>query len=131
MALTEKLRAIGDAIRGKTGKTAEMTLDQMVAEIAGIEAGGNGLLYDMGDIVLDADLQDTYGIPHNLGAVPDFVVVWSDDFVNRAIPTDYADNVGFIFMRDISGLPVYLTSAVTSKDGIIIKFARSKNADVK
>ena len=40
MALTNKLTAIADAIRGKTGKTEEMTLDQMPLEIAGIVAGG-------------------------------------------------------------------------------------------
>lgn len=40
MALIEKLKAIADAIRGKTGKTEEMTLDQMATEIAGIQSGG-------------------------------------------------------------------------------------------
>lgn len=40
MALTDKLTAIADAIRDKTGKTAEMTLDQMVTEIEGIQTGG-------------------------------------------------------------------------------------------
>ena len=40
MALTDKLTAIADAIRGKTGGTEEMTLDQMATEINGIEAGG-------------------------------------------------------------------------------------------
>jgi hypothetical protein len=44
MALTDKLTAIADAIRGKTGKTDGLTLDQMAAEIAGIEAGGGGAL---------------------------------------------------------------------------------------
>lgn len=42
MALTNKLTAIADAIRGKTGKTEEMTLDQMATEIAGIVTGGGG-----------------------------------------------------------------------------------------
>lgn len=40
MALTEKLKAIADAIRGKTGKTDGLTLDQMPTEIEGIESGG-------------------------------------------------------------------------------------------
>lgn len=40
MALTDKLSAIGDAIRAKTGKTTTMTLDEMPTEIANIEAGG-------------------------------------------------------------------------------------------
>jgi hypothetical protein len=42
MALIDKLTAIADAIRGKTGKTDGLTLDQMATEIAGIEAGGGG-----------------------------------------------------------------------------------------
>lgn len=41
MALTEKLTAVADAIRGKTGKMEEMTLEQMVTEIAGISGGGD------------------------------------------------------------------------------------------
>ena len=39
MELTDKLKAIADAIRGKTGKTEEMTLDQMPREIEGIQTG--------------------------------------------------------------------------------------------
>lgn len=42
MALTDKLTAIGDAIRGKTGGTEPLTLDQMATEIANIQGGGGG-----------------------------------------------------------------------------------------
>ena len=42
MALTNKLSAIGDAIREKTGKTELLTLDAMPGEIASIETGGGG-----------------------------------------------------------------------------------------
>ena len=41
MAITDKLTAIGDAIRGKTGKSDSLTLEQMVTEINGIESGGS------------------------------------------------------------------------------------------
>lgn len=37
MALIDKLTAIANAIRGKTGKTAELTLDEMVTEITAIQ----------------------------------------------------------------------------------------------
>lgn len=37
MALTDKLTAIGDAIRAQTGKTELLTLDQMATEIDGIQ----------------------------------------------------------------------------------------------
>lgn len=40
MALTDKLSAIGEAIRFKTGKTDTLTLDQMPTEIESIETGG-------------------------------------------------------------------------------------------
>lgn len=37
MALTDKLSAVGDAIRSKTGKTGKLSLSQMVTEILSIE----------------------------------------------------------------------------------------------
>lgn len=43
MALTNKLTAIGDAIRGKTGGTDLLTLDGMVTAINGISTGGTTL----------------------------------------------------------------------------------------
>lgn len=43
MALTNKLSAIGDAIRAKTGGTELLTLDAMPTAIAGIETGGRNL----------------------------------------------------------------------------------------
>ncbi|MDY5613656.1 hypothetical protein [Dysosmobacter sp.] len=42
MALIDKLTAIADAIRGKTGGTDLLTLDDMAAAITGISAGGGG-----------------------------------------------------------------------------------------
>ena len=39
MALTDKLKAIANAIREKTGKTDPLTLDQMPDEISGIVSG--------------------------------------------------------------------------------------------
>ena len=44
MALTNKLSAIGNAIRAKTGKSAKLTLDEMPSAIASIETGGGGEL---------------------------------------------------------------------------------------
>ena len=42
MALTDKLTAIADAIRAKTGETGKMTLEQMPGKIGGISGGGGG-----------------------------------------------------------------------------------------
>lgn len=41
MALINKLRAIGNAIRAKTGKTEQLSLDNMVTEIEGIQTGSS------------------------------------------------------------------------------------------
>ena len=46
MALIEKLTAIADAIRGKTGKTDGLTLEQMPGEIEGIQTGGDTSIED-------------------------------------------------------------------------------------
>lgn len=50
MALTDKLTAVADAIRGKTGKPDRLTLDEMPQAIAGIEGGG-GVKYTVGTLV--------------------------------------------------------------------------------
>ena len=44
MALTDKLTAIGVAIRAKTGKSDLLTLDQMPTEIASITSGGEPVI---------------------------------------------------------------------------------------
>ena len=43
MALTNKLTAIADAIRGKTGTTNTLTLDEMPTAISNISSGGGDL----------------------------------------------------------------------------------------
>lgn len=45
MALTDKLSAIGSAIREKTGGTELLTLDAMPVAIQGIQTGGGELKY--------------------------------------------------------------------------------------
>lgn len=53
MALTDKLTAIGDAIRAKTGDSEKLTLDQMPTEIASISSGGGSI--EVEPIVLTGD----------------------------------------------------------------------------
>lgn len=50
MALIEKLTAIADAIRSKTGKEDKLTLEQMATEIESIEVGGND---ELGQMLID------------------------------------------------------------------------------
>lgn len=56
MALIEKLEAIGDAIRSKTGETALLSLDQMPNAIAAIEGGGDTGLTEE-DVTITGDAQ--------------------------------------------------------------------------
>ena len=51
MALTDKLTAIADAIRSKTGTTEPMTLDEMVTEISNIIVGSGS----SGDVAMSFD----------------------------------------------------------------------------
>ena len=63
MALTDKLSAIGNAIRAKTGGTELLTLDAMPNEIASIETGGGGGVQPM---ILTGD--QAYGCSGSLAA---------------------------------------------------------------
>lgn len=62
MALTDKLSAIGEAIRAKTGKSEKLTLDQMPSEIESITGGDVTMLQNVpislnfasGDMVFEA-----------------------------------------------------------------------------
>ena len=61
--LVEKLDAIGDAIRTKTGGTALLTIDDMPTEIASIETGGGSSGGGSGDKYLE--YLDTWGYQNN------------------------------------------------------------------
>ena len=72
MALIEKLTAIGNAIRGKTGKSGTLTLEQMVTEINGIQPGGEVKVVT-GTYTLSKSVAggSTFTVDHNAGFVPD------------------------------------------------------------
>lgn len=57
MALTDKLTAIADAIRAKTGKSDTMTLDNMVTEIASISGSGSNTVDNKRYFVKDTKRQ--------------------------------------------------------------------------
>lgn len=122
MAFTDKLTAIADAIRSKGGTTDQLTLTGMVEAINAIQtgSGGAGLAYDMGEFVFDADFSATYAnsnnnpIPHNFGDIPDCIIVWSDNWAGNTevIDANYQTVVGFMWMRELTGMTVKSTSNV-------------------
>lgn len=66
MALTDKLTAIANAIRAKTGKTTNMTLAEMPSEIASIQTG----ITPSGSITLTEE--KSYDVTEKATAVVDF-----------------------------------------------------------
>ena len=131
MALTDKLTAIADAIRSKGGTTGQLTLTGMVDAINAIQTGsggGSGLAYDMGEFVLDADSTGSGKIYHNLGELPGFVLVWTDDYVGVTNPdTTYATSLGFVWMDQIMGLENWFTSSASGK-GTTVNFTQAKGS---
>ena len=81
MAIIEKLEAIGNAIRAKTGKSEKLSLDQMPAEIAGIE-GGCGAPANPVIEALSVTENGTYNAPEGVDG-------YSPVSVNVPIPEGY------------------------------------------
>ena len=126
MALTDKLTNIANAIREKTGSTDTMNLEGMAAAIAGITGGGGaGLAYDMGEFVLDADTKvlDSPSLPHNLGEIPEFILVWTDDFagLSEANPAAQQCNLGYVWLKNLTCMLQRLTTAATG-DSLTVDF---------
>lgn len=64
MALIDKLTAIADAIRGKTGGVDKLTLDQMVTDIESIKTGGgfpNGTEWMSSNMMNNSFIDAVYG----------------------------------------------------------------------
>lgn len=111
MALTDKLSAIGVAIRQKTGSTELMTLDEMPTAIASITTGGggggdcNGIHLPEEALVINGDCQyrfagdgwnwfiEAYGdkITTNI-AVPSYMFYLNDELTN--IPFEFNFSTG-------------------------------------
>ena len=133
MALTDKLTAIADAIRAKGGTTDQLTLTGMVDAINAIQtgSGGTGLAYDMGEFVFDTDTP-SHNIPavqHNLGEIPDCIIVWTDNWARNTevIDTTYGTMVGFLWMRELTGMTERGSPSVNAANPIIIFMNIVKN----
>lgn len=129
-------RNILDAVRGKTGGADKMVSGVVAAAIAGIATGGGGtgagLAYDMGEFVLDADINTRIdGIPHSLGAVPSFVLIWTDDFSDLSPDnlSQYPDDtsLGYAWFDGLMGMTQRLTSVASSDYGVFIGFRLAIN----
>lgn len=90
MTAKEKLTALADAVREKTGETGLLTLDTMTSLISSLEGGGGASLpngwgtgsFNTTPQTIKGDIE----IEHGLDAVPDVVIV----FCENTSPAGYA-----------------------------------------
>lgn len=123
MALTDKLKSIAEAIRGKTGKTEAMTLDQMATEISGIETGGTCSVQEY-KIVTTSWNYATSGIPAPV------VLTESDNFVLCLISdtTDNGSLVGVLTQTNVGGRTVSTMYQLLNSSGYVSE-SKSVNSD--
>lgn len=127
-----KLQNLITLANNTTGNT-DATLTQAVnALIAGFGQGGGGdvtgLAYDMGEFSYDEDKVIGYvtdPIPHNLGAVPDFVCVWTDEWAGATeAPYETLNTfVGFLWLNQIAGMTGRASSAANLTNPYCILFS--------
>ena len=75
MALIDKLNAIGDAIRAKTGKADKLALDQMPTEIASIETGGGDAPHNYATFKAIPQSVSAFSFENPLGSTPKVIAV--------------------------------------------------------
>lgn len=117
------LKTVADAIRAKAGLSDGLAFPDGFAEaIAAIASGGaaSGLAYDMGEFSMEKDSAGTQkiSVPHNLGDVPDFICVWTDDFAGITVAPYSSGStfIGFIWLRSITGMTVRASSSADMKN---------------
>ena len=89
MALIDKLTAIADAVRGKTGGTDLLTLDGMAAAISGISSGGlpAGIAeYEVQTFTPEADTNAPITFELDMEEMPTHIMIAADfpSFVARS-----------------------------------------------
>lgn len=88
-----------------------------------------GLAYDMGEFVLDADTTYANAVPHDLGSIPEFILVWTDDLAGTTNEYGNTTNVGFVWMKNLTGLKQRLTSAANTT-GYTINYYQGNGSNV-
>ena len=144
MALTDKLTAIADAIRSKTGKTDGLTLEQMPGEIAGIQTGGDtsqedGLVTrtitsysnERVTTVGDAAFTAYYALEHV--SFPNVVTIGNDSFRDSGLKTFYFPKLASISSYAFRNIKVkQITAAdLPSWDGTIRDYGFATNSTME
>ena len=131
MALTDKLVAIADAIREKSGSSDTYKLSEMAAAITAIETGGGGLPEGMATGTFQctpANMTKEVSIEHGLGAVPRCVIAFVDD--EKSSNVNQNMTVLFALTYNNSSCPV--SKSITYNSGStpgVVDFSDTKTAD--
>ena len=112
MALTDKLTAIADAIRSKTGGTDTMTLEKMAVEIAAIEIDGGGFTIQSGSFT-PAENLFAYEIKLT-SPVQNFVYQKEAKELSAGVRT----NVAFALIEGLYGFGLSTNAAGTALAGV-------------
>lgn len=99
MALTDKLTAIAEAIRAKTGGSDMLTLDAMVTAINGISGGGTGNLTIVSGTFTPAENTTECRITGLAGSPSAFAL--APAFSTEEIYNGVAKLLGFIWVRGV------------------------------
>lgn len=147
MALTDKLTAIGNAIRSKTGDTEPLTLDGMVTAIEGISTGGAESEWpavpDDGKTHLYITLQEgrtspmlgvcpngTVTVDWGDGTTPD-VLTGTDNSVNGVKWTpnhEYAAPGNYVITLTVEGYAGFGGIATTNANSYILRYSSEADA---
>lgn len=106
MALTDKLTAIGDAIRSKTGGSDLLTLDEMPQEIQSIQTGGGGTSdTSLADSIIDGTI--TSYSSDSLTEVAEYGLNSLPNLVEASLPNvETIGNFGVSYVEKLSSLSI-------------------------
>lgn len=124
-SVKQKIQGLISNANNTTGNTDATLTNAVASLIAGFgTGGGDGLKYDIGEFVLDADVKGLNpSLPHNLGEIPEFILVWTDDFagLSEANPAEQQCNLGYVWLKNLTGMLQNLTTAATG-DSLTVSF---------
>ena len=141
MSVYEKMTALADAIRSKTGGTEKLTIDQMAAEVNGLQVGGGGEeWFNDGDTHIWITLGEGRTSPM-LGCSPDGTVTvdWGDGTTpdvltgtslttSRYTPThNYASAGDYVIRLTVNDGQVGLYGSDSTGGASILRFSTSNS----
>ncbi len=80
----EKLTALANTVREMTGEKGPLSIDKMTQLLSHFKVSGIADGWDMGELTLSENIignesDEGYAIPHKLGKIPNFVLIWLND----------------------------------------------------